>query len=129
MKPNENRFNQQDQTNAAAFEAYGLMAQADYVRLARLPTEAAAGTLSDADLDWALALMAAATEALVRSKVMVTLAALGGQCRLTTEQKERIMAAVAPFADSDHQLDKLSAAHAMKALADRNPHRQTPSDN
>jgi hypothetical protein len=107
--------------NGAAFEAAGLMTQADYVRLAHLSRDIVAGdgSIADADLDWALALLAQATEAVVRSKVMVMLSVLGHRTPLPPAQQERIMAAVAPFAESEHKLDQLSAARALRATGSR----------
>jgi hypothetical protein len=116
----------------AAFEAAGLMAQADYVRLARLSKEVVGngGCISDADLDWALALLGSAPEAAARSRVMVMLAVLGHGTPLPPAQKERIVAAVTPYADSENKLDRLSAAHALHAPLPGSVGRgQPPSEN
>jgi hypothetical protein len=116
----------------AAFEAAGIMAQGDYVRLARLSKDVVSngGSISDADLDWALALLANSAEAVARSKVMVMLSALGHRAPLPQAQKDRIEAAVAPFVNGEHQLDRLSAARATRATGRRTAGRlQPPSAN
>ena len=118
--------------NGAAFEAAGLMPQGDYVRLARLSKDVVSngGSISDADLDWALALLANSAEAVARSKVMVMLSVLGHRAPLPQAQKDRIEAAVAPFVNGEHQLDRLSAARAMSAAGRRTAGRlQPPSAN
>jgi hypothetical protein len=116
----------------AAFEAIGLMAQGDYLRLDRLSKEVVSGdgNISDSDLDWTLKLLATSTEPVARSKVMVMLSVLGHRTPLPITQQERIVSAVAPFLKSEHKLDQLSAARAMSTigpLITRGLH--TPSDN
>ena len=128
MEPHE----EQVIRNAAAFEAAGLMAQGDYVRLARLSKDAVSSDdgISDTDLDWTLTLLANATEAVVRSKVMVMLSVFGHRALLSQAQKERIAAAVAPYVNSEHKLDQLSAARAMRATVLRTVGRlHPPSEN
>jgi hypothetical protein len=125
MEPQDDPANADEQEQmtrvAAAFEAAGLMTQADYLRLARLSKGVVTGdgSISDADLDWALTLLANAPEAVVRSKVMVMLSVLGHHAPLWLAQRERIAAAVAPYLKSEHRLDQLSAAQGMKATAPR----------
>jgi hypothetical protein len=113
----------------AAFEGAGLMAQGDYVRLAQLSKEVVSGhgCISDADLDWTLNLLANATEAVARSKVIVMLSVLGHRNPLSEVQLERIAAAVAPFVKSEHKLDQLSAARAISVRLTRSL--PPPSDN
>jgi hypothetical protein len=136
MEPHDDlaSANEQEQVirNGAAFEAAGLMAQGDYVRLARLSKDAVSSDdgISDTDLDWTLALLANATEAVVRSKVMVMLSVLGHRTLRSQAQKERIAAAVAPYLNCEHKLDQLSAARAMRATVLRTAGRlQPPSEN
>jgi hypothetical protein len=115
-----------------AFEAAGLMKQADYNRLARLSKDVASGdgSISDTNLEWALALLVKATEPVVRSKVMVLLSILGHSVALSQTQNSRIEAAVAPLLQSEHKLDQLSASLAMGSMAPRSPQRlPPPSDN
>ena len=116
----------------AAFEAAGLMTQADYIRLARLSKDVVSGdgSISDTNLEWALALLVNATEPVVRSKVMVMLSILTHSVALSQTQKKRIEATVSPFLQSEHKLDQLSAQRAMGSMAPRSPQRSPPpSDN
>jgi hypothetical protein len=124
MNPHDDAGANQDEQwlkNGAGFEAAGLMTQADYVRLARLGKAITTGdgSITDADLDWALALLGQATDAVVRCKVMTTISLLGHRVPLPLAQQERITAAVAPFANSEHKLDQLSAARALHAIGFR----------
>jgi hypothetical protein len=120
MKPHDDSASANERMiqAAAGMEAAGVMTQADYLRLARLGNEATAGhgNLSDADLDWALTLLASSTEVAARSRVMVTLAEFARRSLLSSAQKERIAAAVGPYAKSEHKLDQFSAAHCEDSL-------------
>jgi hypothetical protein len=136
MEPHDDPANADEQEQVArigaAFEAGGLMSQGDYIRLTRLSKDvvSSGGSISDADLDWALALLANATEAVVRSKVIVMLSVLGHRAPLPQAQKERIAAAVVPYVNSEHKLDQLSAARAMSATVPRTVGRlKPPTDN
>lgn len=101
---------------AAAWEEAGFLSQGDYAKLQGLTDIIQqGGTLADADLEWLVTLLESTTEAIVRSRVMVMLAA--AQPTLFPQQyKERIDAAIAPHMDSANRLDRLSAAHMQRAL-------------
>jgi hypothetical protein len=106
------------QTQGAALESVGIISQSDYLRLHRLVPEAqASGVFSDAELDWALGLLANNPEPSGRSLVMVIVATVCEIVSPSAVQRQKISVAVAPFLQADHKLDRLSAAHVEKILA------------
>jgi hypothetical protein len=118
MTPNGNESGYDESGAAgAAWEAAGLTSRHDYARLQMLTdTIQASRPLADADLEWLVALLESTGEAIVRSKVMVMLAATGDLGSLPQQYRERIMSVVTPLLRSENRLDKLSAAHLHQAL-------------
>lgn len=105
----------------AEWEKDGLMYQADYVKLRQmiLDVQANGGKLSDADLDWSLALLKNGADAISRTRVMGLLGLLGEKTSLPDVQKKKILTAIKPLLTSSEQLDQRYAARVEKALKNR----------
>ncbi|HKB02038.1 MAG TPA: hypothetical protein VKD90_07450 [Gemmataceae bacterium] len=122
MEPHADWSSGDDQQRiGAVWEAAGLLPQGEYVKLHRLTADVQAngGVISDADLDWAIALLESTPEVVVRARVMAMLAVLGQPTALPQEHRARIGAAVAPYLHSERKLDRLAAAHVQQALVAR----------
>jgi hypothetical protein len=120
MQPPANNRDEWDvQQTGAVLEAVGILPQTEYVRLKNLQSEvfASQGRISDTDFDWLLTLLNESSEPATRSMVMVFLAALAELGPLPKPRRDRIGAAVAPYLQSNNDLDRLSSAHVQKWLA------------
>ena len=95
----------------------GLLSQSDYVELRRIIDEAQAhGTIPDHDLDWSLATMKRAPDAIVHTRVMGLLELLARNSQTSVSQKNKIAAAIIPYLESKNQLDRLASGRVQRTL-------------
>jgi hypothetical protein len=100
--------------NAANSQAAGWMSSQDYTTLHAVQQRViSTGTISDADLDWSLALLRRSADPLPRAKVM---GMFRSRLHASPSQKERIRAAIEPLLSSADHLDQQYARSAMRGL-------------
>jgi hypothetical protein len=106
-----------DQQVGGAWEAAGLGSRQDYAKLRDATnTIQEGGVLDDPDLEWLVAMLESTSEPVVRSKVMVMLAA-AQPGTFPQKYRERLSAVITLHLNSENTLDKLSAAHLRQALS------------